>query len=64
MGIVSTDPRGPLRTVKAVESTPEVHLVTFEECEHTAQLTRHAWTSPGDRWRCFHCGPHGQAGEA
>jgi hypothetical protein len=51
------DPRGPYRTVIAVESTPEA-----KECDHVACLTRH-FTAPriGEQVRCFHCGPWGAA---
>lgn len=54
------DPRGPLRTVVAVQATPATYLTTMGPCGHVARLTRHfAAPRVGEQLRCFQCGPHG-----
>lgn len=55
-----SDPRGPFRTIATVTSTPEAHLVTFKECDHTGRLTRHfAPPKVGEETHCHACGPYG-----
>lgn len=56
-----SDPRGPLRTVTGVDRTPAGNLTRFEECDHVAHLNPSmAPARPGERVRCFWCGPAGQ----
>lgn len=51
-----SDPRGPFRTVRAVERTPSANLTTFRECGHTANLNPTMNPAkPGDQVRCFEC---------
>jgi hypothetical protein len=53
------DPRGPLRTVRAVTFTPAANLVRFAECGHEARTNPTMTVRVGDPCRCFACGPHG-----
>jgi hypothetical protein len=54
--LVAGDPRGPFRTVAAVEATPQVYRVTFAECGHVGLKTRHfAAPVSGERVRCHDC---------
>ena len=55
----SRDPRGPYRTIATIRLRPDVALVTFEECEHTARFNRIYHYEEGETHRCLQCGPHG-----
>lgn len=65
MDVQTSDPRGPLRTVQAVESpspsrSRAVHRVTFE-CGHVGEKS--ATQAPprvGEQSRCLRCGPRGR----
>lgn len=53
----SSDPRGPLRTVRAVDTNNGGPvLVAFAECEHAVERVNHFSYRVGDRDRCFKCG--------
>lgn len=52
---VDTDPRGPLRTVDAVERTPAANLVTFAECGHVGPKNATMMVRVGERVRCYDC---------
>lgn len=51
----TTDPRGPLRTISAVEWTPTAYVVAFEECGHTAHLNATMAVKVGERAHCLTC---------
>jgi hypothetical protein len=55
---MSIDPRGIFRTVKKVEATPSVVLVSFEECDHVGKMNQSRPNAHrvGDETRCYQCG--------
>jgi len=51
----NSDPRGPLRTIKAVEETPSATLLTLD-CGHVNAHAQHFSYRIGDSCHCFACG--------
>ena len=49
------DPRGPIRTIKSVEFTPQANLITYEECDHVGQGNATMSFKVGSQSRCFAC---------
>lgn len=50
------DPRGIRRKIKSIESTPEYHLISYEECNHITRGTRHMHFTVGAYNYCLKCG--------
>ena len=55
----SDDPRGPFRKVISTQWTTKATLITFE-CGHVGQFNP-IYTYDAPEYRCFDCGPHGEA---
>lgn len=52
---MSTDPRGPERTIAKVDTANGKALITLD-CGHIRELASHFSYRTGDRCRCFPCG--------
>lgn len=55
---MNIDPRGIMRTVKAVDVTSRSVLVYYVECDHVGEMnpSRPNAHKVGDDCRCYHCG--------
>lgn len=51
----TTDPRGPLHTITAVERTPEANIVRFSECSHAERKNASMDFRVGEKSHCFSC---------
>lgn len=59
-GSQTTDPRGPIRTIKTIEETSSATLLTMD-CGHVGSHAPHFSYAIGDSLHCFKCGQEGGA---
>lgn len=55
----SPDPRGPSRTIQAIEERRDITLLTLD-CGHVGRFAQHFTYKTGRTVHCFDCGPRSE----